>query len=154
MPAYDNRSYKCHRDCISTYTSKLHVCRDTGGLPRNTEESSSQSRSLRSQSIEFNINLQCLFCGEECKKLDKRHPNRKKKEVAKVSDFNTKNHTFKDTLLKLCEHHTDDWSNTVKFRVLSVISDLSAAGVLYYRLCYIKFKTFSVKEKKSNDCNL
>ena len=71
-----------------------------------------------------------------------------------MSDFNTKHQIFKDTILKLCEHRTDDWSNTVKFRVLSVISDLSAAGALYHKLCYIKFKTFSVKEKKSNDCNL
>ena len=117
------------------------------------DKSSEKVGSLRSHSTEFNFKEQCLFCEEVCEKPDTRNPNRKRKAVAKVSDSNTNNHTFKDTVLKICEQRTDEWSNRVKFRIQSVISDLRAAGAQYHKLCYLKFKTMTSEENKSDKIN-
>ena len=150
MPTHDNRTYRCHKDCISSYTSKHHLKRLAAESIIDHSNPSIQPKKLRSQTKEFNFKEQCMFCEEVCKMEDSRHPYPKKNPVAKVSNNCTQNHSFKDTVLQICEDRNDDWSNKVKFRILSLVSDLNAASAQYHKLCYLKFKTLT-KENHKND---
>ena len=42
LPAYDSRKYRCHKDCISTYTSKYYVMRDAASAGTNEQNYISQ----------------------------------------------------------------------------------------------------------------
>ena len=74
-------------DCISTYTSKHHMKRQTEESTNDDTNPSIQPKKLRSQTNEFNFKEQCMFCGEVCEKVDSGHPYWKKKPVDKVSDY-------------------------------------------------------------------
>ena len=71
-------SVKCHSSCVSTYTSKDHLKRtapSSDPSPGEVEPSSSK-RLCRSSLSSFEFKKQCLFCGNEVKAQDPRHPDR------------------------------------------------------------------------------
>ena len=73
----------CHRDCVSTYTSKSHIKRHLSKLRASIseEESCAGKRLCRSASPLFNFSQHCLFCGEECLDVDPKHPDRWRRVV-------------------------------------------------------------------------
>ena len=73
-------SVKCHSSCVSSYTSRFHLKRAVSSsdqFPGEVEPSSSK-RLCRSSLSSFEFKKQCLFCGDEAKALDPRHPDRHK----------------------------------------------------------------------------
>jgi len=73
----------CHRDCVSTYTSKSHMKRHLNKLSalKGSEETSAEKRLWRSGSTTFNFRQHCLFCSEECFDIDSKHPDRWRRVV-------------------------------------------------------------------------
>ena len=75
----------CHRDCVSTYTPKLHLSRQTKRQSNaNDLRTASQpsKRHCRSQVPTFKLKENCLFCGDLCElEKDKKHPCRWKRAV-------------------------------------------------------------------------
>ena len=64
MSAEEKVALKCHRACVSTYTSKTHVKRAT--KKEKDEKQSAQKRKCRSDWNAFVWKVHCLFCGEAC----------------------------------------------------------------------------------------
>ena len=64
MSAEEKVALKCHRACVSTYTSKTHVKRAT--KKEKDEKQSAQKRKCRSDWNAFVWKEHCLFCGEAC----------------------------------------------------------------------------------------
>ena len=54
----------CHKNCVSTYTSKCHMKRLSHTLARSN--SPQRKRQCRSDLRNFDFNTQCLFCGDLC----------------------------------------------------------------------------------------
>lgn len=69
---------KCHKSCVSAYTSKTHTQRHKRQGVKEKEASIPQKITRRSTSGEtFNFLLHCLYCGESCNiERDKKHPSR------------------------------------------------------------------------------
>ena len=73
---------KCHRACVSTYTSKTHVSRH---LKRKSDDLDSvvpdvlpAKRVSREIDKDFMFEKDCLICGKKCER-DKKNPSREKK---------------------------------------------------------------------------
>jgi len=141
----------CHRDCVSTYTSKSHSKRHLNKLSasKGSEETSAGKRLRRSGSTTFNFNFRqhCLFCGEECLDIDPKHPDRWHRVVlCRTADRGEGRNTFKETLLDVCRSRHDDWGREVETRLAGAVSDLHASDGRYHTDCYKKFcSTRSVK---------
>jgi len=73
----------CHRDCVSTYTSKsdIKIHRKNLSALKGSEETSAEKRLRRSRSTTFNFRQHCIFCGEECFDIDPKHPDRWRRVV-------------------------------------------------------------------------
>ena len=75
----------------------------------------------------------CLFCGETCV-LDResKHPDRWRPAYPSRTAERGEQHTFKQTILDVCDAPQDDIGQTVEMRVLSAVSDHHAADVRYH----------------------
>ena len=64
----DSMIIRCHRNCISTYTSKLHIKRHLSKQEHDGSESTHTlpTKRTRSSLPIFNLKTHCLFCGDEC----------------------------------------------------------------------------------------
>jgi len=114
----------CHRDCVSTYTSKSDINRHLNKLSalKGYEETSAEKRLRRSGSTTFNFRQHCLFCEEECFDIDPKHPDRWRRVVPRrtaVRDEGTK--TFKETLQDVCTSCHDDWVREVETRLAGAL---------------------------------
>jgi len=72
---------KCHKTCVSTYTSSRQT--DRYKRQNDREADSAIPRKVTRQSLSkpggetFNFRQHCLFCGDHCDiEKDKRHPSR------------------------------------------------------------------------------
>lgn len=132
----------CHRDCVSTYTSKSHIKRHLNklSLSKSSEEPSAAKHLRRSGSPYFSFRQHCLFCGEECLDIDPKHPDRWRRVVlCRTAVRGEERKTFKDTLLDVCRSRHDDWGREVELRLAGPVSDLHAADARYHADCYKKF---------------
>ena len=136
-----NYSIVCHRDCVSTYTSKSHIKRH---LTNTNDHSSStvppRKRTSRSDLPSFDFKTCCLFCGEVCQLLpDPRNPTRWKKVVQCRTADRGGTHDFKQRILEVCRERNDEQANQVQVRVEGAISDLHAADAIYHLACSKSF---------------
>ena len=130
----------CHRNCVSTYTSKNHIDRHLNQKRKSTVPEEKTSKRTRSSSDKsFLFKQDCLFCGKECLERDKKNPGRWRIYYI-VRTVNRPNKTaFKDFILKVCDLRRDSWAEEVEFRVKSAISDLHASDARYHEDCRKSF---------------
>ena len=100
----DNCHLYCHRNCVSTYTSKNHIDQHLNQKRKSTVPEEKTSKHTRSSSDKsFLFKQDCLFCGEECLERDKKNPGRWRIYYI-VRTVNRPDKTaFKDFILKVCE---------------------------------------------------
>ena len=74
----DSHQLHCHRNCVSTYTSKTHIERYLKQKRKSSTEDHSgpSKRTRQSFESEFVFKRDCLFCGEECIAKDEKNPTR------------------------------------------------------------------------------
>ena len=132
-------SIRCHKSCVSTYTSTHHISRyvskQKGGNIKN-EEVIPAKKICRSGSSCFIFKEHCLFCGERCIPLAScsKHPDRWRKVVqCQTAD------DFKQKILNVCDIRNDSQAEEVRVRVNGAVSDLHAADGQYHDDCYKKF---------------
>ena len=65
--------YWCHKNCVSTYTSKAHIQRHVSKIAPETHDPIPVKRSRRSNEDVFVFKLHCLICGQKCDKPDSKH---------------------------------------------------------------------------------
>uniref|UniRef100_UPI0035902C0E uncharacterized protein n=1 Tax=Myxine glutinosa TaxID=7769 RepID=UPI0035902C0E len=125
---------KIHKDCRWTYINPQQIAKDTRQQESETS-TSSESPTLRSTTGRFSYSTDCLFCGTPAQF------GKKRKKPSEVSVFQVRTIEFKDTLLATCRARGDDWSETVKARILHV-HDLHAADAVYHQTCSVNFRTY------------
>ena len=143
-------SIRCHKNCVSTYTSAQHVKRFLSkqkGDNLGTEEVIAPQKSRRSGSTEFIFKEHCLFCGEICITLAScsRHPDRWRKVIqCRTAD------DFKQNILHTCDVRNDCQAEEVRVRVSGAVSDLHAADGQYHDDCYKQFMNHKNVQAASN----
>ena len=132
-------SIRCHKNCVSTYTSAHHLKRFLSKQKYDnlgTDKVVAPKRSRRSGSTDFNFKEHCLFCGEICVPLpsSSRHPDRWRKVIqCRTAD------DFKQKILRTCDVRNDCQAEEVRVRVNGAVSDLHAADGQYHDDCYKQF---------------
>lgn len=135
-----NLKYVCHKNCVSSYTSKFHIKRYLSQHDKANIESTAK-RTCRSQVSLFNFKEHCIICGEACEEKDPRNPKRWRRVVKCRTADRGDNKTFKDVILDTCDERNDDWGNKVRVRVMTAVSDLHAADAQYHKDCMASFRT-------------
>lgn len=134
----------CHRACVSTYTSKLHLSRQKKRQSSENDlgkPSQPSKRQRRSQVPTFNFKENCLFCGEQCElEKDPKHPDRwKRASLCRTASTGPNQKTFKQSILDACDKRKDEIANKVRLRVEGALSDLHAADARYHTSCMSSF---------------
>ena len=132
-------SIKCHKCCVSTYTSKNHLKRflskrKYGNAGSDSEKTIPSKHSRRSSTSHFNFKDHCFICGEICLNLDCRHPDRCRRVIQCQSAC-----CFKQNILNICNGRKDSQANEVRLRISAAVSDLHAANGQYHYNCYKRF---------------
>ena len=73
------QSFRCHKSCVSTYTSELHIKRYLSKRTHKvTDDSGTAALKIpkRTDTPTFIFKEHCLLCGEPCLSLDPRNPIR------------------------------------------------------------------------------
>ena len=134
---------KCHKNCVSSYTSNSHIQRHlkrTHVQSNPCESTVPTKRSRRSDTPSFDFKEHCFFCGDVCElKGHGKNPSRRRRAVlCRTADRGNQN-TFKHNVLRVCDSRHDDVSEIVKLRLLGVVSDLHAADARYHDECRKRF---------------
>ena len=134
---------KCHKNCVSSYTSKSHIQRHlkrTHVQSNPCESTFPTKRFRRSDTPSFDFKEHCFFCGDVCElKRHGKNPSRRRRAVlCRTADRGNQN-TFKQNVLRVCDSRHDDVSEIVKLRLLGVVSDLHAADARYHDECRKRF---------------
>lgn len=134
---------KCHKNCVSTYTSTEHLRRHR---KREADNSATDNREppksrRRSGAPLFDFKKHCLFCGDACEvERDRKHPNRWRNSVlCRTAQANPGKKTFKESILDACSKRNDELAHDVRERVNSALSDLHAADGRYHVNCMTSF---------------
>ena len=94
-----NVTIGCHRNCVSTYTSKERLNRHRKRESSAAESDPSQPpiKQRRSTVQGFSFKEQCIFCGESCAiEKDKKHPHRWRRAVlCRTADASPGKKSFK-----------------------------------------------------------
>ena len=131
---------QCHKSCVSSYTSKVHILRSLRKLNiHNQESTESLPLPSRYRSTLFDFRLQCLICGEVCLPIDPKNPSRWMVVVKCRTAYRPGRKTFKEVLLEKCEERGDAISSGVRLRISGAHTDLHAADAQYHRMCYTAF---------------
>ena len=137
---------KCHKSCVSSYTSRTHIQHQVVGVkPRLKREPPPLKRLCRSELSSFVFKLHCIFCGETCSlEYDPSNPSRwRAAYLCKTASCGT---GFQDSILEVCGRQKDAWANQVEVRLQGAISDLHAAEVRYHDSCRKNFMLFKIIE--------
>ena len=134
----------CHRNCVSTYTSKERLNRHRKRESSAAESDPSQPllKQRRSTVQGFSFKEQCIFCGESCAiEKDKKHPDRWRRAVlCRTVDASPGKKSFKESILKVCDQRKDHVAEQVRFRVEGrALRDLHAADARYHVDCMTSF---------------
>ena len=136
-----SNEYKCHKNCVSSYTSSFHIKRYLSQQDKANVEPTAK-RICRSRESPFNFKDHCIICGDACLKQDPRNPKRWRRVVKCQATYRgEKRKTFKEVILDTCDRRNDEFGNKVRLRVLSTVSDLYAAGAQYHNDCISSFRT-------------
>lgn len=132
-------TYWCHKNCVSSYTSKSHIKYHAS----QTQDCGPPSkRSRRSEEELFIFKEHCFLCGKTCEKQDPKHPQRwRPVSYCRTADRGKSQKTFKEVILETCNQRNDDWSDQVRLRIQGAVSDLHAADAMYHRDCLQTFKS-------------
>lgn len=139
---------KCHKTCVSSYTSVHHIKRSRkrhGQSGRSISEPPTHKR--RSDHSVFEFKKHCLFCGELCLPKDPKHPSRWRVVYQCRTVDRPGKKPINDSILEKCEERGDKLSDAVRSRVLGATSDLHAADAQYHADCHAKF--FSKRNMKA-----
>ena len=138
-----NVTIGCHRNCVSTYTSKERLNRHRKRESSAAESDPSQPpiKQRRSTVQGFSFKEQCIFCGESCAiEKDKKHPHRWRRAVLRrTADASPGKKSFKKSILKVCDQRKDHVAEQMRFRVEAALSDLHAADARYHVDCMTSF---------------
>ena len=139
-----NLTIACHRSCVSSYTSFLHIQRYLK-RHRVSETSCSEVPTIkhlcRSELLPFNFSEHCIFGGKICV-LHKgpKNPSRWGKAVlCRASDRGPSNKRFKEVIFDVCKNRNDEWALQVEVQLQGAISDLHAADAHYHDDCRTNF---------------
>ncbi len=124
-----NVTIGCHRNCVSTYTSKERLNRDRKRkCSAESDQSQPPIKQRRSTVQEFSFKEQCIFCGEM-------------EEGGAVQNCICKSRqkSFKESILKVCDQRKEHVADQVRFRVEGALSDIHAADARYYVDCKTSF---------------
>ena len=152
----ESYTIKCHKNCVSTYTSKSHLKRHApeSGNQSETEASATVKRSCRSAVNPFDFTTHCLFCGDPCdSKPDSRHPERSRR-VVKCRTAEPGEKSFKSCVLDACDQRRDVQSEEVRLHVQGAVSDLHATDAMYHKICHTRFmapKSIANASRKSSE---
>ena len=125
--------YWCHKNCVSSYTSKSHIKVEVSKKGDNDAPPAKQSR--RSEQDTFIFKEHCFLCGKPCEELDPCHPDWWwPVSYCRTADHGKSQKTFKDVILDTCDHRNDEWGNQVRLRVQAAVSDFHVADAKYQRL--------------------
>ena len=114
-------------------------CRREDCLPSNikrakkilTSETTSNRRFLTRQAeLCFSFKTDCFFCGT---KVEFGEQRKRLEKAFRVTIIETK-----DTILKLCSERGDEWSDTIRARLLNA-HDLPAAEAVYHQTSSVNF---------------
>ena len=161
----ENEDYtvKCHRNCISTYTSMWHITRSHGCSALRGKRSKSAppptiKKRLRQSLDSFEFITHCIFCGEHCNIVrDQKNPSRWRPAfLCQTVDCGT-SLSFKDTILMKCEERGDgdEWARQVQTRLQGALSDLHAVKARYHDNCRKRFMVSrKSKDSKAKECGV
>ena len=120
-----------HLECRRKYCNPAQIAKVVRQEQPGPSTSSDRHILNRSSEEGFSFKTDCIFCGRPIKLVRKK----KKQEVLQVKTIE-----FKDTIMVTCRERADDWSYTVKVRILHV-QDLHAADAVYHQTCSVNFRT-------------
>lgn len=115
-----------HTACRKEYTKQRNI-----DALRKQKSRPTEKRVLRSETIQFDFKIHCLFCG----KGDRRDSKRKDFELTPVRTID-----FQKTVEQICQERNDDWALKVNDRLKAAI-DLHAADAVYHKQCSVNFRT-------------
>ena len=92
-----------------------------------------------------------LKCYNICTDHETRHPSRWRQVIKCRTVKRKPEKSLKDVILALCDQRNDEWSNDVKQRVQSAVSDLYAANVRYHKSCIAEFGYISTSGKNKQE---
>ena len=128
---------KCHKSCVSSYTSKSHTERHKRQSDDQTEVTPHKvtRRSLSTETGKtFKFREHCVFCAEECiLEKDKKNPSRWR------AAFLFREIDKKQYILEFCEKRNDNAAESVRRRVEAALSDLHAEDARYHLDCRKRF---------------
>jgi hypothetical protein len=131
---------QCHRDCVTTYTSKHHIKRKQAGVSHERSHSEPPGRTRRSQLEQtFEFKKNCIFCGDQCIECDNKNPSRWREVIQCTTADNPGDKSFKTKILQICDERRDAQANEVRIRILGAPCDLHAADAQYHKDCYLLF---------------
>ena len=122
---------KCHKSCVSSYTSKTHTERHKRQRAGETDSNVPRKVTRRSQSGDSaepsGFQNHCVFCVEFCNlKNDKKNPSRWR------AAFLFRELETKKSLLEVCGKGNDDVVKSVQHRLEGALSDLHAVDARYH----------------------
>ena len=116
-----------HVNCRKSYTRRP-------APSKGIEEPPNKVPHLRSELTQFDINLQCLFCGETSDKIaEQKKPRKYRRSIHEVTIL-----VLQETVWEKTKECNDKLGYLVLSRIDSVI-DLVAAESKYHRNCYNDF---------------
>lgn len=111
---------KCHRSCVSTYTSKSQTDQhkrkfdgpSSSGIPVKLTRRSTDT------SI-FSFQHQCIFCGDRCQvEKDRKNPTRwRPAYVCREVGTEVGKPSLKQSIINACNKRNDAWAEKVRRRV-------------------------------------
>lgn len=132
--------YWCHKNCVSTYTSKTLIQRQISKC--SASKPPPKKRSRRSEDNVFIFQKHCFICGKTCEERDPKHPERwRPYSYCRTADRGKLQRTFKEVILDTCDQRNDQWGDQVRLRIQATVSDLHAADAKYHRDCLQTFKS-------------
>lgn len=121
-----------HQNCRREYCRPSSINRAKKSV---SDETTSSRRSLTRKAEQcFSFKTDCFFWGTKVE-LGLNSKRKRLGEAFRVTTIETK-----DTILKICSERNDDWSETIRARLMNV-HDLPAADAIYHQTCNVNFRT-------------
>ena len=133
---------KCHKSCVSTYTSKTLTQRHKRKHDEPFSSNIPAKITRRSTDISiFSFQHQCLFCGDRCDvEKNIKNPSRwRPAYVCREIGTEAGKASLKESIINACNTRNDAWGEKVRRRVEGALSDLHAADARYHVDCRLHF---------------
>ena len=123
-----------HQNCRREYCRPSSIKRAKKSVLEETTSSRTRRSFTRKAEQCFSFKTDCFFCGT---KVEFGSDSKRKRlgEAFSVTTIETK-----DTILRICSERNDEWSETIRARLMNV-HDLPAADAIYHQTCNVNFRT-------------